>query len=195
MLSLNGNSRLIESVMRIPAAFLDRDGVINEDSGYVKDWESFHFLPGAIEGMRLLNEVGLSLIIVTNQSGIARGYYTEQDFHVLMARVSEKLLEEGVQVTHIYYCPHLPDATVPEYKKVCDCRKPRPGMIQRAAREHDLDLQGSIMVGDKMSDMQAAESAGIPERYLITSDFSEIAAYGASSLLQVAHAVQKKKRK
>ncbi len=180
--------------MAVPAAFLDRDGVINEDLGYVSDWDSFHFLPGAIDGMRLLNEVGLSLIIVTNQSGIARGYYTEQDFHFLMARVSEKLLEEGVRVKHIYYCPHLPDATVPQYKMVCDCRKPGPGMIKRAAREHDLDLQRSIMVGDKMSDMHAAESAGISERYLITSGVSERATYGASSLLQVARAVQKKKQ-
>ena len=155
--------------MSVAAVFLDRDGVINVDSGYVGDWDSFEFLPGVIEAMRTLCEANYILVIVTNQSGIGRGFYTEEDFHVLTERMCNELSRYGVSIAGVYFCPHLPDATLPHYRKTCDCRKPRPGLIYRALEELEIDLKRSAMVGDKDSDMQAAMAAGIPYRYQIIS--------------------------
>jgi D-glycero-D-manno-heptose 1,7-bisphosphate phosphatase len=153
--------------MTVDAVFLDRDGVINVDSGYVGDWDSFVFLPGVIEAMRRLCDAGYALVIVTNQSGIGRGYYTEDDFHTLTERMCKELSQHGVSIAGIYFCPHLPEATLAHYRKACDCRKPQPGLIHRAAEELDVDLSRSAMVGDKDSDMQAALAAGIPHRYQV----------------------------
>ena len=155
--------------MTSAAVFLDRDGVINVDSGYVVDWDSFVFLPGVIEAMRTLCEAGYALVIVTNQSGIGRGFYTEEEFHVLTERMRDELTRQGVLIAGVYFCPHLPEATLPHYRKTCDCRKPRPGLINRALEELDIDLTRSAMVGDKDSDMQAALAAGIPRRYQVIS--------------------------
>jgi D-glycero-D-manno-heptose 1,7-bisphosphate phosphatase len=142
--------------MTAPAVFLDRDGVINVDSGYVGHWDSFVFLPGAVDAMRTLYDAGYVLVIVTNQSGIGRGFYSEEDFHLLTAQMREALSEQGVSVAGVYFCPHLPEATLPQYRKVCDCRKPSPGLIHRAVHDLKIDLERSAMVGDKASDMQAA---------------------------------------
>lgn len=149
------------------AVFLDRDGVINVDSGYVGDWDSFVFLPCVIDAMRALCDAGFALIIVTNQSGIGRGYYTEDDFHRLTVQMIEELNRHGVSIAGVYFCPHLPDAAKPQYRKICDCRKPSPGLIYRAVKELKIDLAKSAMVGDKVSDMQAAVAAGIPLRYQV----------------------------
>ena len=151
------------------AVFLDRDGVINVDSGYVGDWDSFVFLPGVIEAMRALCDAGYALVIVTNQSGIGRGFYTEEDFQVLTERMCNELSRHGVSIAGVYFCPHLPEAALPQYRKTCDCRKPKPGLIHRALEELDIDLTRSAMVGDKISDMQAALTAGIPQRYQVVS--------------------------
>ena len=153
--------------MTVAAVFLDRDGVINEDSGYVGHWDSFVFLPGAVDAMRALCDAGFALIIVTNQSGIGRGYYTEEDFHRLTEQMCEELSQQGVSVAGVYFCPHLPEATLPQYRKTCNCRKPSPGLIHRAIEDLDIDLTRSAMVGDKISDMQAALAAGIPYRYQV----------------------------
>jgi D-glycero-D-manno-heptose 1,7-bisphosphate phosphatase len=153
--------------MVAPAVFLDRDGVINVDSGYVGHWDSFVFLPGAVDAMRTLYEAGYVLVIVTNQSGIGRGFYTEEDFHRLTEQMSEELSQQGVSVAGVYFCPHLPEATLPKYRKTCKCRKPSPGLIHRAIEDLDIDLTRSAMVGDKVSDMQAALAAGIPYRYQV----------------------------
>ena len=152
------------------AVFLDRDGVINVDSGYVGNWDSFVFLPGVIDAMRAFCEAGYALVIVTNQSGIGRGFYTEADFKDLTERMLEELSREGVAVSGVYFCPHLPEATLPKYRKTCDCRKPKPGLIHQARDELNIDLTRSAMVGDKTSDMQAAVAAGIPHRYHVVSD-------------------------
>mgnify|MGYP001346896760 FL=1 len=151
------------------AVFLDRDGVINVDSGYVGDWDSFVFLPGVIQAMRALCDAGYVLVIVTNQSGIGRGFYTEEDFQVLTERMCNELSRHGVSIAGVYFCPHLPEAALPQYRKTCDCRKPKPGLIHRALEELDIDLTRSVMVGDKNSDMQAALAAGIPQRYQVVS--------------------------
>ena len=155
--------------MTVAAVFLDRDGVINVDSGYVGDWGEFVFLPGVIEAMRTLCTAGYALVVVTNQSGIGRGFYTEEDFQVLTDCMRTELSEHGVSIAGVYFCPHLPEATLPHYRKTCECRKPGPGLIHRAAEELDIDLARSAMVGDKDSDMQAALAAGIPRRYQVTS--------------------------
>ncbi len=155
------------------AAFLDRDGVINLDRAYVHQWSEFEFVPGAVQAMRRLREAGYVLIVVTNQSGLARGMYTEAQFQELTARMRDALAQAGAEVEAVYHCPHHPKGKVPELAIDCDCRKPEPGMILRAAQEHGLSLPASILVGDKPSDIQAARAAGVGHAYLVQSDNAE----------------------
>jgi D,D-heptose 1,7-bisphosphate phosphatase len=152
------------------AAFLDRDGVINLDRAYVSRWEDFEFVPGAVEAMRALKQAGFALVVVTNQSGIARGYYTEDQYQELTLAIKQALAEAGAAIDAVYHCPHHPAGTVAGLTMDCDCRKPAPGMIFRAARELNLSLTDSILVGDKASDIQAAGAAGVGKAYIIHSD-------------------------
>ena len=172
--------------MSVAAAFLDRDGVINVDSGYVGRWEDFEYLPDAIEGLKQLQNAGFELFVVTNQSGIARGYYTEDDFLSLTETMKADLCVKGVTLSAVYYCPYLEDADLESYRVASDLRKPEPGMLLKAAQEHDIDLSRSIMVGDKVSDMVAAERAGVSERYHVTSGEPYDASTKVSSLLEAA---------
>jgi rfaE bifunctional protein nucleotidyltransferase chain/domain len=155
------------------AAFLDRDGVINQDRAYVCRWEDFRFVPGAIEGMRRLQQAGYGLVIVTNQSGMARGYYGEDEYQGLTRAMLAELDRQGVQILGVYYCPHHPKGSVPHLATKCDCRKPAPGMILQAARDLGLSLTESIMVGDKPSDIEAARAAGVGRAYRVDSDNPE----------------------
>ncbi len=152
------------------AAFLDRDGVINIDHAYVGRWEDFEFVPGAIDAMRQLHQVGYALVVVTNQSGIARGKYSEADFHRLTEQMRDYLLTQQVPLAAIEYCPHLPDGQVAEFRMDCGCRKPAPGMILRAAHELELDLAASVLFGDKPSDIAAAQAAGVGRAFLLAKD-------------------------
>lgn len=152
------------------AAFLDRDGVINLDHGYVHRWKDFAWVPGAVEAMRRLQAAGHALVIVTNQSGVARGLYGEADVLALGERLREHLHGEGIELDAIEYCPHLPAATVPTYAVDCECRKPAPGMILRAARRLGIDLERSVMVGDKRSDIEAAHRAGVGQAFLVATN-------------------------
>jgi D-glycero-D-manno-heptose 1,7-bisphosphate phosphatase len=152
------------------AAFLDRDGVINRDHGYVYRWEDFEFVPGAVEAMRRLQDAGYALVIVTNQSGIARGMYGEADFHAMSAQMCEYLAARGVHLAVIEYCPHHPQGEVAAYAHACDCRKPEPGMIVRAARALQLDLAASLLFGDKLSDLEAAQNAGVGRYALLATN-------------------------
>ena len=155
------------------AAFLDRDGVINLDRAYVHQWDEFEFVPGAVDAMRRLREAGYVLIVVTNQSGLARGMYTEAQFQELTRRMREALAAAGAEVEAVYHCPHHPKGKVPELAVDCDCRKPEPGMILQAVREHGLSLAQSFMVGDKPSDIEAARAAGLGHAYIVQSDNAE----------------------
>ena len=165
------------------AAFIDRDGVLNEDRGYVFQREDFHWLPGAQEALAQLQSAGYALVIVTNQSGIARGLYTQVDLDVLHAHVTAQLLAAGVQLTGIYACPHHPEALLPALRIHCDCRKPQPGLILQAARAHRLDLSASWLFGDKASDIEAGRRAGVGRCWLVGDGGAADGADGRSASL------------
>jgi D-glycero-D-manno-heptose 1,7-bisphosphate phosphatase len=143
------------------AVFLDRDGVINEDLGYVSRIEDFRLIDGAVEGLQLLQALGLHLVIVTNQSGIGRGFYTQARYEALTAAYLQQLAMAGVTFTGVLHCPHPPT-------DACACRKPKPGMLFEAARRWNLDLHFSYLVGDKPSDIEAGTAAGLRACVLVT---------------------------
>jgi len=145
-----------------PAIFLDRDGVINEDTGYVSKVDDFHFLPGVIEALQLMKQKGYLLVVVTNQSGIARGYFSEDDFMNLTEWMDWSLADRDVDLDGIYFCPHHP-----EHGALCDCRKPEPGMLLLAKQELNIDMSRSYMVGDKPSDLKAAINAGVGHKIMV----------------------------
>lgn len=142
------------------AVFLDRDDTINRDTGYVGSPDEVELLPGAGAAVARLNAAGLLVVVVSNQSGVARGFFSEAEVQAVNAELSRQLAPLGAKVDHYYYCPHYPQAKVPQYKMVCNCRKPAPGMLLAAAQELGLDLAGSFMVGDKGSDVAAGRAAG-----------------------------------
>lgn len=142
------------------AVFLDRDGTINKDKHYLYKVEDFEFLPGVMEALRLLYESDYLLIIITNQSGIARGYYSEQDYLALEKWLENKLVANGSPITASYYCPHLPDAEISEYRKECNCRKPKLGMFQQAVDDWNIDLNQSYAIGDRIRDCRISEESG-----------------------------------
>lgn len=146
------------------AVFLDRDGTINEYRGFLTDIEEFHLLPGAGEAIRLLNRTEVLVILVTNQPVIARGEVTEEQLEEIHRKMETLLGAEGAYVDAIYYCPHHPDSgfagEIPELKRACDCRKPKPGMLLQAADDYHIDLAVSWMVGDQKTDIQAGKNAG-----------------------------------
>lgn len=139
--------------MKCKAVFLDRDGTINVDKNYVYKIEDFEFLPGIIEALKLFQKKGYKLFIITNQSGIARGYYTEEKFNKLNSWMLNEFEKNSIQIEKVYYCPHLPDAEVLKYKKNCDCRKPNLELFYKAVEEFNIDLNQSIAIGDKGRDI------------------------------------------
>lgn len=141
------------------AVFLDRDGTINQEKEYLYRFEEFEFVPGAPEAIRRLNEAGFLVVVVTNQSGVARGYYNEEDVEVLHRHIAAELMQAGARVDAWLYCPHHPSGRG-SYSLPCNCRKPLPGMLFEAARRFDIDLEDSVMIGDKRADIEAAIAAG-----------------------------------
>jgi len=150
------------------AVFLDRDGVINVDHGYVSTWERFEFLPGVPDALRALQDAGYLLIVVSNQSGIGRGYYGEADVESLNQAVAQHLGSTvGVTLSEFYHCPHHPTEAEGEFRRQCDCRKPAPGMIRQAVLDHGIDLKTSLLVGDKDSDIEAGRAAGVARLFKV----------------------------
>jgi D-glycero-D-manno-heptose 1,7-bisphosphate phosphatase len=144
-----------------PIAFLDRDGVLNADRGYVHRVEEFHWIPGAIEAVRLLNHRGYIVAVVTNQSGIGRGLYTEEEFIFLTLWMVSDAERQGARIDVVYYCPHHPEAAEEQYLAACPARKPGVAMLERAAQEFDMDRGRSFLIGNRESDVQAAQTFGI----------------------------------
>ncbi len=174
--------------MKSKAVFLDRDGTINVDKNYLYRIDEFEFLPGAVEALRLLQASGYLLIIITNQSGIARGYFTEDDYVKLTDFMRAELEGLGVKLSAVYYCPHLPDGEVPEYRKVCHCRKPETGLFEQAVQDFDIDLSESFAVGDKPRDCAICEHT--PCRgFLIGGKSSSTKVQSVSSLLEAAQII------
>jgi D-glycero-D-manno-heptose 1,7-bisphosphate phosphatase len=152
------------------ALLLDRDGVINEDINYLHRKEDFKFIPGIFDLCRTAAEHNFMLIIITNQSGIARGYYSENDFMKLTEWMFSKFAERGIKLTKLYACPHLATAALPEYRLDCPARKPNPGMLVKAQAEFNLDLPECVLIGDKVSDMEAGIRAGIGRLFLLDNN-------------------------
>jgi len=142
------------------AVFLDRDGTLNVDTGYVSEPQAVRLIPGAAQGAALLAAGGYLLVVTSNQSGIARGLLSEEQANAVDRRVLQLLREHGVAIDHVYRCPHLPAGTVAKFAIECDCRKPKPGLLTRAARELGIDLARSWVVGDRVRDIQAGLAAG-----------------------------------
>lgn len=155
--------------MQTKALFLDRDGVVNVDHGYVSKPEQFEFIDGVFEATKWFQQQGYEIVIVTNQSGIGRGYYDEKTFNELTRWMKGEFAKHEVHIADVQFCPHHPTNAQPEYLKACDCRKPEPGMLLTAAKKLNIDMTKSIMIGDKGSDMKAARSASVQFKYLVES--------------------------
>jgi D-glycero-D-manno-heptose 1,7-bisphosphate phosphatase len=153
------------------AAFIDRDGVLNEERAFVHRIEDFVFVPGVVEALAALKAAGYLLVVVTNQSGIARGLYSEADYLELTDHLRERLAARGIVLDAVEHCPHLPDAPVARYRLECDCRKPRPGMLRRAIQRLDIDPGASFLVGDRLSDLEAGRAAGIGQCFLVRTGY------------------------
>ena len=147
--------------MKRRALFLDRDGVINVDHGYVHRPDQFTFIEGIFDLCRQARDQGYLIVVVTNQAGIGRGYYSEQAFHELTAWMKQRFSDEGIAIAGVYFCPHHAEHGIGEYKRACERRKPNPGMLLDAARDHGIDLGASILIGDKESDIEAGRRAGL----------------------------------
>ena len=151
------------------AAFIDRDGVINKEVGYLHKVEEFEYTFKCIEGLRSLIKHGYDLFIVTNQAGIAKGLYTIDDYNNLMNWMISDLVKYGITFTDIFFCPHHPDGVVKKYSINCSSRKPSPGMFTRAQKMYNIDMKNSIVIGDKITDIQAGMNAGVGKFFLVKS--------------------------
>ena len=151
------------------AVFLDRDGVITKEPPYyAHKIDQLELIPKSAEAIRLLNESGFKVIVVSNQSGVARGYYQEKDIKIYNDEMKKKLEEKGAYIDAIYYCPHYSEATIEKYKIDCECRKPKPGMLKQAEKDLNLNLKRSFLIGDKISDIEAGYRAGCKTILVLT---------------------------
>jgi len=147
--------------MKQRAVFIDRDGTISEEVGYINHVSRFRLFPYAASAIKHLNENGWLAIVITNQAGVARGYFSEETIQTVHAAMTKELESSGARLDAIYYCAHHPSVGEPPYRLDCDCRKPKPGLISRAAKDFDIDLEESWMVGDRYSDVELARNAGV----------------------------------
>jgi D-glycero-D-manno-heptose 1,7-bisphosphate phosphatase len=154
--------------MKRRAVFMDRDGTISEEVGYVNHPSRYKVFPYAAEAVRILNEAGWLAILVTNQAGVARGYFTEEMIEAVHGVLEEELMRDGARLDAIYYCAHHPTVGELPYRFDCNCRKPRPGLIRSAAADFDIDLSGSWMIGDRYSDIELAHNAGVRSAFVLS---------------------------
>jgi D,D-heptose 1,7-bisphosphate phosphatase len=160
------------------AVFLDRDGTISIEIGYIDNVELLEMYQDSVAALIELRQMGYKLVVVSNQSGVAQGFFPESRVQEVNDRMVSLLKEQGVLIDGIYYCPHLPNGVIPEYAIECNCRKPAPGMIKRAEQELNIDLQHSILIGDKLSDIICGRNAGLKTILVRTG-------YGAETELQL----------
>ena len=170
------------------AFFLDRDGVLIEEANYLKDPDKVKLIPGVPAALRRVREAGFLVIVVSNQSGVARGYFTENEVLAVQARINEILSVEGAAVDDYFNCPHHPAGSVPSYAKDCECRKPSPGMILEAAKKYGIDISASFLVGDKLSDIEAGKAAGCLKSVLVKTGhgLEELEKYGVPNPQELA---------
>ncbi|HYE65668.1 MAG TPA: HAD family hydrolase [Pyrinomonadaceae bacterium] len=154
--------------MKRRAAFIDRDGTISEEVGYVNHPSRYRIFPYSAEAVRLLNNAGWLAILVTNQAGVARGYFTEDLIGAVHGALKQDLERAHARLDAIYYCAHHPSVGEPPYRLDCDCRKPKPGLIQRAAEDFNIDLAESWMIGDRYSDIELARNAGVRSAFILS---------------------------
>ena len=143
-----------------PAVFLDRDGTLVEEAGYLDRLERLQFFPYSVDAVRTLNRAGFPVVIVTNQAGVARGIFREDFVAEAHRHITERLERGGARVDGFYYCPHHPEASIERYRLACDCRKPQPGLLHRAASDLNLDLRRSFVIGDRWHDLEAGQAVG-----------------------------------
>ncbi len=183
------------------AVFLDRDGTINEEVGYLDSLEQLRIFPAAFDAVRMINEAGMKVVVVTNQSGVARGFFDEDFVNSVHARINEIFREKGAFIDRFYYCPHHPTEGVGRYRISCDCRKPAPGMLIRASEELDIDLSSSYVVGDMAKDIEVANNVGARGilvrtgygKNVVTSDIKP--AFIAEDILAAAEWIMKDQKK
>jgi len=170
------------------ALFLDRDGIINVDHGYVYKKEEFEFVEDIFTVCIDAQNKGYDIFVITNQSGIARGKYTVEQFQQLTHWMVGEFESKGIMISDVYHCPHHPDKGLGQYLKACNCRKPEPGMIMLAANEHNIALENSVFIGDKVSDIQAAERAGIKNRIILIDKYEDDQAIKAIRIDEIKQA-------
>ena len=156
------------------AVFLDRDGVINEEVGYLDNLDKLKIIPGAYEAIKLINKSGMKAVVITNQAGVAKGLFTEDFVRETNYHLQKILREQEAYINNFYYCPHHPTEGEEPYRRICDCRKPPPGMLVQAARDLNIDLTKSYLVGDRFNDMEAATKAGVKGILVKTGYASEL---------------------
>jgi D-glycero-D-manno-heptose 1,7-bisphosphate phosphatase len=154
--------------MKRRAVFIDRDGTISEEVGYINHVSRFRLFSYAAPAIKHLNENGWLAIVITNQAGVARGYFSEETIQTVHAAMTKDLESSGARLDAIYYCAHHPSVGEPPYRLDCDCRKPKPGLISRAAQDFDIDLAESWMVGDRYSDVELARNAGVKSMFVLS---------------------------
>lgn len=159
---------------RHPAIFFDRDGVLNEDIGYLYKKEDFRWMTGAIAAIKYCNDKGYLVFVITNQSGVARGYYTEDDIKILHQWMQAELGKYEAHIDAFFYCPHHLQGALSQYSDACGCRKPKTGMIEQAKERYAIDMENSVLIGDKESDMECAKNAGIKGVPFIGGDLYKV---------------------